>query len=88
MLPFPFLFVLSQLIMSRKRSTHQDIGKRKKKQRIEQLVESQRGGIDKFFTSCKQAEQLLVEDLKNNEFETLVINHVTRKIEWIINVIH
>ena len=47
--------------------------KRKKKQRVEQLAESQRGAINKFFVSDKQVEQS-VEDLENDEFETLVNN--------------
>ncbi|XP_028072634.1 uncharacterized protein LOC114274846 [Camellia sinensis] len=42
-----------------------------KKQRVKKLVECQKVAIDKFFTSDKQAEQS-VEDLNNEEFETLV----------------
>ena len=37
------------------------------------MVECQTWAIDKFFTSDKQAEQS-VEDLNNEEFETLVNN--------------
>ena len=59
--------------MSPKRSYPSGCEKRKKKQRVEQLAESQRGAINKFFASDRQAEQS-VEDLENDEFETLVNN--------------
>ncbi|XP_057514940.1 uncharacterized protein LOC130796584 [Actinidia eriantha] len=59
--------------MSPKRSYPSGCEKRKKKQRVEQLAESQRGDINKFFVSDRQAEQS-VEDLENDEFETLVNN--------------
>ena len=56
--------------MSLKRSYPSGCEKRKKKQRVEQLAESQIGAINKFFASGKQAEQS-VKDLKNDEFKTL-----------------
>ncbi|KAL7175267.1 hypothetical protein ACSBR2_028971 [Camellia fascicularis] len=59
--------------MTLKRNYPSGFAKRKNKQRVEKLVECQRGAIDKFFTSDKQAEQS-VEDLNNEEFETLVNN--------------
>ncbi|KAL7186434.1 hypothetical protein ACSBR2_028222 [Camellia fascicularis] len=59
--------------MTLKRNYPSGFAKRKKKQRVEKLVECQRGAIDKFFTSDKQIEQL-VEDLNSEEFETLVNN--------------
>ncbi|XP_028073013.1 uncharacterized protein LOC114275213 [Camellia sinensis] len=61
------------LIMTLKRNYPSGFAKRKKKQRVEKLVECQRGAIDKFFTSDKQIEQS-VEDLNSEEFETLVNN--------------
>ncbi|XP_028055972.1 zinc finger MYM-type protein 1-like [Camellia sinensis] len=59
--------------MTLKRNYPSEFVKRKKKQRVEKLVECQRGAIDKFFTSDKQIEQS-VEDLNSEEFETLVNN--------------
>ncbi|KAL7228070.1 hypothetical protein ACSBR1_022861 [Camellia fascicularis] len=59
--------------MTLKRNYPSGFTKRKKKQRVEKLVECQRGAIDKFFTSDKQIEQS-VEDLNSEEFETLVNN--------------
>ncbi|XP_028118912.1 uncharacterized protein LOC114316455 [Camellia sinensis] len=59
--------------MTLKRNYPSGFAKRKKKQRVEKLVESQRGAINKFFTGGKQTEQS-VEDLNSEEFETLVNN--------------
>ena len=59
--------------MSLKRSYPSGCEKRKKKQRVEQLAESQRGAINKFFASGRQAKQS-IEDMKNDEFEILVTN--------------
>ena len=42
--------------------------KKKKKKKVEQLAESQKGAIIKFFANGRQVEQS-VEDLKNDEFE-------------------
>ncbi|XP_028066986.1 uncharacterized protein LOC114269834 [Camellia sinensis] len=59
--------------MTLKRNYPSGFAKRKKKQRVEKLVECQREAINKFFRSDKQTEQS-AEDLNSEEFETLVNN--------------
>ncbi|XP_058196966.1 uncharacterized protein LOC131312946 isoform X2 [Rhododendron vialii] len=62
--------------------------KRKKKQRVEKLLQSQTGAIDKFVTTGKSIEHS-VEDLENKEDEGLVNNEnenlVNEEVESLVN---